>query len=101
MSRIGKKPIVLPDGVTVTVTGFDVVVKGAKGELKRRVHSDMGLHIESNVVTVVPVRTTKKTPALWGLTRSLVANMVEGVAKGYSKRLEFEGIGYKVVLDGP
>lgn len=100
MSRIGKKPIAIPQGVDVLFTVFDVSVKGAKGELKRALPPFMSLKKENMVLEVVPTRDTKKTPALWGLTRSLVANMIAGVTSGFEKKLDFEGVGYRANVEG-
>lgn len=100
MSRIGKKPITVPQGVNIAFTEFEVSVKGAKGELKRMLPPYMGLKLEENILTVVPRRETKKTSALWGLTRSLVANMVAGVTAGFEKKLDFEGVGYRANVEG-
>jgi large subunit ribosomal protein L6 len=95
MSRIGKRPIAIPAGVTVTVEGQDVTVKGPKGTLNRRVHPEMGLVREGDTLTVSRPSEAPKHKALHGLTRSLLANMVEGVDKGYEKVLEIQGVGYK------
>lgn len=100
MSRIGKKPIEIPQGVNVASTDFDVLVKGPKGELKRILPFGFSLKTEEKNIIVVPTRETKKTSALWGLTRSLVANMVAGVTNGYEKKLEFEGVGYRALVEG-
>lgn len=100
MSRIGKKPIAIPEGVTASITGNVFSVKGPKGELKRILHPDVGIEIRDKEIIAVLARKTKKSPALWGLSRSLIANMVEGVAKGFEKKLEFEGIGYRAVMEG-
>lgn len=99
MSRIGKKIIAIPAGVTVTVTGQTVVVKGTHGELSREIHAAFSARVEDGKVTIVPVKEIKKISALWGLTRSLVANMVQGVSVGYSKKLIFEGVGYRAVAE--
>jgi large subunit ribosomal protein L6 len=95
MSRIGKRPIAIPSGVTVTVEGQDVTVKGPKGTLNRRVHPEMGLVREGDTLTVNRPSDAPQHKALHGLTRSLLANMVEGVDKGYEKVLEIQGVGYK------
>lgn len=101
MSRIGKKPISIPSGVTVNVTGAYVSVKGPKGELSLQAHSDMNVKVQEGMVVISPRKGgSKKAPAIWGLTRTLVANMVMGVTFGFEKVLEFEGIGYRVVLEG-
>jgi large subunit ribosomal protein L6 len=100
MSRIGKKTIPLPPGVTVEVSGSVVTVKGPKGSLSRVLHETIGVDRADGSIGITPRRHTKKTAALWGLTRALVANMVEGVARGFEKKLDFEGIGYRAVLEG-
>ena len=100
MSRVGKKPIPLPSGVTLVMSGNTVSLKGPKGELSREVPRGFGVRIEGAEAFVEPTTHTKKTPALWGLTRSLIANMVTGVSLGFAKKLEFEGIGYRISVDG-
>jgi len=100
MSRIGKKPITVPSGVEVKLMGHMIEVKGPKGVLQKEIRPEILVSVEGGVVTVVPQKKTKKTPALWGLTRSLIANMVDGVTKGFEKKLELQGIGYKVTLEG-
>ncbi|MDX6636832.1 MAG: large subunit ribosomal protein [Solirubrobacterales bacterium] len=100
MSRIGRKPIEVPEGVTVDVSPGSVLVKGPKGELSQDVSRDMTIEQADGTVTVS--RPTDRGPhrALHGLTRSLVANMVEGVTNGYEKRLEIQGVGYRARLQG-
>lgn len=100
MSRIGKLPITIPAGVTVTVHGHDVTVKGAKGELKRTLHSLIKVESKDTVVVVTPVDNSRLASGLWGLSRTLIANMIEGVTKGYSKQLSIKGVGYKIALKG-
>jgi large subunit ribosomal protein L6 len=95
MSRIGKKPVVVPAGVTVTVNGSAVTVKGPKGELHRTFQPDMQIALADGQVTVTRPSDEKRHRSLHGLTRSLIANMVEGVSKGYAKTLEIQGVGYK------
>ena len=95
MSRIGKLPITVPNGVTVTIDGNRVTVKGPKGELSRTLPAEMTLAQEDGTVTVSRPSDEPNHRALHGLTRSLVANMVEGVTKGFSKTLEISGVGYK------
>jgi large subunit ribosomal protein L6 len=95
MSRIGKLPISVPSGVTVTIDGNRVTVKGPKGELSRTLPQDMTVSQENGTVTVTRPSDEPQHRALHGLTRSLVNNMVEGVTKGYSKTLEISGVGYK------
>jgi large subunit ribosomal protein L6 len=95
MSRIGKKPIVVPSGVTVTIDGSMVRVKGPKGELHRTLHADMALSQESGHLTVARPSDEARHKALHGLTRTLVSNMVDGVTKGFQRQLEIIGVGYK------
>ena len=95
MSRIGKKPVAVPKGVTVTLNGNNVSVKGPKGELARTFHPEMTLAMEGENVTVSRPSDETRHKALHGLSRTLLANMVEGVAKGYNKTLEIQGVGYK------
>ena len=100
MSRIGKQPIEVPDGVEITIEPELVKVKGPKGELEERVSRDIGVAQEDGQIVVT--RSTDRGPhrALHGLTRSLIANMVEGVTNGYEKRLEIQGVGYRAQLQG-
>jgi large subunit ribosomal protein L6 len=95
MSRIGKKAIPLPKGVTVTVEGNTVKVKGPKGELQRTVHPELSIKLENNELTVSRPSEETRHKALHGLTRTLVANMVEGTSTGFRKTLELVGVGYK------
>ena len=98
MSRIGKKPVAVPAGVTVQVEGQLIRVKGPKGELARTVHAEIGLALEGDKVSVTRPSDENRHKALHGLTRTLIANMVEGVAKGYQKTLEIQGVGYKAEM---
>lgn len=100
MSRIGKQPITLPDGVTVSVAEQFVTITGKLGTLEVPVPEVITVTLEDQVVTVTPKDDSKKTSALWGLTRALLANAVLGVVEGYSKKLIIEGIGYKAQLQG-
>jgi large subunit ribosomal protein L6 len=95
MSRIGRKPIPVPKNVTATVEGQTVKVKGPKGELERRLHPAMAIALDNGNITVQRPSDEPGHRALHGLTRTLVANMVDGVTKGYSKQLEIVGVGYK------
>ena len=95
MSRIGKRPIPVPKGVTVTVEGNTVKVKGPKGELQQVVHPELGVTLENGELTVTRPSEEARHKALHGLTRTLVANMVEGTSKGFQKTLELVGVGYK------
>ena len=100
MSRIGRKPIAIPDGVTVEVKPELVSVKGPKGELEERVSRDIGVAQENGEIVVTRSTDRGEHRALHGLTRSLIANMVEGVTNGYEKRLEIQGVGYRAQLQG-
>jgi large subunit ribosomal protein L6 len=95
MSRIGKHPIAVPKGVTVSIDGNTIKVKGPKGELERKIHSDMKLSMENDQVTVTRPSEEANHKALHGLSRTLVANMVEGVTTGFKKQLDIVGVGYK------
>jgi large subunit ribosomal protein L6 len=95
MSRIGKKPIPLPAGVSATAAGNVVTVKGPKGELTRRLHAELSVRLEGRELLVERPSDLAKHKALHGLSRTLVANMVEGVAQGYAKQLAVVGVGYK------
>jgi large subunit ribosomal protein L6 len=95
MSRIGKLPIQIPKGVTISVNGQAVTVKGPKGELHRTMHPEIGVAVDGEVCTVSRPSDDPRHKSLHGLSRTLVANMVEGVTKGYSKQLEITGVGYK------
>ena len=101
MSRIGRMPITVPAGVTVTVAEGNVVtVKGPKGELKRALRSEMTINQEGNLITVTRPSDAKEHRSLHGLTRTLLANMIIGVTDGYKKELDVNGVGYRVAKDG-
>ena len=95
MSRIGRKPVPLPSGVTAAVQGRTITIKGPKGELSRTLHPDLTAVVEESAVVVRRPSDEARHRALHGLTRTLVANMVDGVTKGFSKALEIQGVGYK------
>ena len=101
MSRIGKKPIEIPAGVTVTIAGKDVKVKGPKGELSLVLHSRVSATADDKVVNVsVLAPETKQDKSLWGLFARLILAMIIGVTKGYQKQLDIQGIGYKAAVKG-
>lgn len=100
MSRIGKQPVSIPSGVTVTVDGQDVVVKGPKGTLSLVAHSDIAVTVADNTVVCEIKRQSKQSSALWGTTRANIANLVEGVTEGFKKQLELHGVGYRAQLKG-
>lgn len=95
MSRIGKLPVMVPKGVTVSASGTTVTVKGPRGELMKTFHPELAIKVAGDTVIVERPSDEKRHKALHGLTRTLIANMVEGVTKGYSKTLEIAGVGYK------
>jgi large subunit ribosomal protein L6 len=101
MSRIGKLPVAIPNGVTVNVTPDNVVtVKGSKGELVKKMHKDIKITVEENLVVVKRPSDQKQYRALHGLTRALINNMVTGVTEGYQKTLQLVGVGYRAQLKG-
>ena len=100
MSRICKKPIDVPAGVTVKVENNLVTVKGPKGELQRQIHHSMKVTLDNGVITVERPDDEKENRALHGLSRTLIHNMVEGVTNGFSKTLEIQGVGYRAAKQG-
>ena len=100
MSKVGKKPIVVPANVNVTVGDNKITVKGPKGELAFVFNPEIIVEFKENQVLVSPKKDINRLYAFWGLTRSIIFNMVEGVEKGYEKKLELQGVGYKVALKG-
>jgi len=100
MSRIGKKPVVVPDGVTATVQGRTVSVKGPKGELQTDLVEQVTVALEDGQISVQPVDKSKTARSMWGLSRTLVANMVEGVSKGFTRTLEIQGVGFRAAVQG-
>ncbi len=100
MSRIGKKPITIPEKVNVSVENRKVTVKGPKGELNYTYEPEIDFKLEAGEINIAVFNTTKKSKSLWGLTRTLVHNMVVGVTEGFNKDLEFNGVGYKAAVKG-
>lgn len=101
MSRIGKLPIEIPSGVTVELKDDNlVVVKGSKGELQMQIHPKMKIEVKENEVLVTRPGEDKESKSLHGLSRTLIANMIEGVTKGFEKRLEIQGVGYRANIQG-
>ena len=100
MSRIGRNPIAVPAGVEVKVDGSTVTVKGPKGTLTKTVHSNMKVELDGAVITVTRPDDTNLNKSLHGLTRTNIANMVEGVNNGYKKELDVNGVGYRVAMQG-
>src|ERR1700709_2064580 len=100
MSRIGKRPVTIPSGVTATVEGQTVKVKGPKGQLQFIVHDDVEVKFENGTVKVAPRVKTNRAQAMYGTARAQVANLVAGVTKGFEKKLEITGVGYRAALQG-
>ena len=107
MSRIGKKPIIIPKGVEVKIDKGEVVVKGNKGELSQTIPSQFELSLGASSgdplakeLVITPKKKSKNSFALWGLHRSLISNMVQGVGEGFEKKLEIHGVGYRAVVEG-
>jgi len=100
MSRIGKKPIVVPSGVTANIEGQTVKVKGPKGALQVALHGDVVVKLESGQIKIDPRAETKRAFSQWGTSRTLVANLIAGVTKGFEQRLEINGVGYRAAVQG-
>ena len=100
MSRVGKRPVALPKGVTGKIDGQTVTVKGPKGELSFTVPDDVTLSEGEDGITVTPVDESKKARSMWGLSRSMIANLVQGVTDGFERRLEINGVGYRASVQG-
>ena len=100
MSRVGKKPVPIPSGVTANVEGQTVKVKGPKGALQLVLHNDVVATLEQGAIKVDPRAETKRARALWGTSRTLVANLIAGVTKGFERRLEITGVGYRAAVQG-
>ena len=100
MSRIGKKPVTIPAGVTATVQGQHIAIKGAKGELKFTAPDEVTVTYENNAIQVMPRSQTKRARSMWGTARAQVNNLVTGVTKGFERKLEINGVGYKAAVAG-
>ena len=100
MSRVGKNPVAVPSGVTVSITAGQIMAKGKLGELGMRVSSDVAVTLEEGKVWVKPLRETKQARVMWGTTRNLVRSMLTGVSQGYRKSLEISGVGYRAAVQG-
>lgn len=100
MSRIGNKPITVPEGVEVKLDGQRITVKGPKGTLERDINKNITVKLENNVITVTRPNDEKENRSLHGLTRTLINNMIQGVSKEYTKQLEINGVGYRAAKQG-
>ena len=100
MSRIGKKPVDLPSGVTASVSGQTIEVKGPKGTRSFKATDDVAISVEDNAVSVMPRGKSKRARQQWGMSRTMVANLVTGVTEGFKKELEINGVGYRAQMQG-
>ncbi|MGA1801545.1 50S ribosomal protein L6 [Rhizobium sp. HT1-10] len=100
MSRIGKKPVPVPAGITATIDGQKVTAKGPKGELFFVANDDIGLKLEDNAIVVTPLNNGKDARSKWGMSRTMVENILTGVNTGYERKLEINGVGYRAALQG-
>ena len=100
MSRIGKKPVAVPNGVTVTIDGQTVKAKGPKGELQTQLVDLVTVKLEDGEVTVSPVDQSKPARSAWGMSRTLISNIITGVTEGFTKKLEINGVGYRAAVQG-
>jgi large subunit ribosomal protein L6 len=100
MSRIGKKPVSVPSGVTATVAGQVVKMKGPKGELSFTAPEDVKVELKDGEIAVNPIDESKKARSMWGMSRTQIANLVKGVTEGYSRTLEIQGVGYRAAMKG-
>ncbi|MFN3892881.1 MAG: 50S ribosomal protein L6 [Beijerinckiaceae bacterium] len=100
MSRVGKKPVAIPAGVTAKVDGQNVAVKGGKGELSFVVPDDVAVSMDGSAIKVDPRFETKRARAMWGMSRAMINNLVNGVSKGFERKLEITGVGYKAAVAG-
>ena len=100
MSRIGKKPVAVPSGITANVEGQTVKIKGPKGALQVVLHDDVAVKLDGGQIKVDPRSETKRARSQWGTSRTLVANLIAGVSKGFEQRLEINGVGYRAAVQG-
>jgi large subunit ribosomal protein L6 len=100
MSRIGKRPVAVPSGITANVAGQTVKVKGPKGTLEVVLHDDVSVKLDDGRIKIDPRNETKRARAMWGTSRTLVNNLVAGVTKGFERKLEINGVGYRAAVQG-
>jgi large subunit ribosomal protein L6 len=99
MSRVGKQPIALPSGVTVSVSGLDLAVKGSKGEMKTRLAPEVSVEVKDGKAWVHPINKTARARTMWGTYRNQLNNMVKGVSAGFTVKLEIQGVGFRAAAD--
>ena len=100
MSRIGKRPVAVPSGITANVSGQTVKVKGPKGALEVVLHDDVSVKLEEGRIKIDPRNETKRARSQWGTSRTMIANLIAGVTKGFEQRLEINGVGYRASVQG-
>lgn len=100
MSRIGKQPVTIPSGITLTQNGQHIVVKGPKGQLEFTLPDAVTGKLEGDAFTVTPINQDKTSRSMWGMSRTMISNLIEGVTNGYSKNLELHGVGYRAQAQG-
>jgi large subunit ribosomal protein L6 len=100
MSRIGKKPVQVPAGITASIDGQKVTAKGPKGELVFVANDEIGLKLEDNAIVVTPLSDSKDARAKWGMSRTMIENILKGVKDGYERKLEINGVGYRAAMQG-
>jgi large subunit ribosomal protein L6 len=100
MSRIGKKPVAVPSGITANVEGQTVKIKGPKGALQVVLHDDVSVKLDGGLIQVDPRSQSKRARSQWGTSRTLIANLIAGVTKGFEQRLEINGVGYRASIQG-
>lgn len=100
MSRVGKKSILIPEDVEVKIQGQELIIQGPKGELRKTIRPEIKVIVKENKIFLSPQFQTKKTDAFWGLFRSLIFNMIQGVTEGFEKKLEIEGLGFRATIEG-
>ena len=100
MSRIGKRPVAVPSGITANVAGQTVKVKGPKGTLEVVLHDDVSVALDGDRIKIDPRNETKRARAQWGTSRTLIANLIAGVTKGFEQRLDINGVGYRAAVQG-
>jgi large subunit ribosomal protein L6 len=99
MSRVGKKPVAIPSGVTVTVSGSEVAIKGGKGEMKIKLAPEVGVEVKDGKAWVRPIDKSTRARTMWGTYRNQINNMVTGVSKGFTTKLEIQGVGFRAAAD--
>ena len=100
MSRVGKLPVTIPQGVKVEIEGLNIKVKGPKGDIEKAFAGNISINFEDNKVSVIPLNKTKEARSMWGTARSIINGMVKGVNEGFTEELEVNGVGYRAAVEG-